>query len=165
MKVAGPLRIAGARRLLRTRFENYFHPVWVVAVSCMSSIVLVCWRCGASLEGQSLPLARLAECQTCHADLHVCRQCVFYEPGVANGCREPVADEVQDKQRANFCGYFQPRPDAFTGRSEEPAREARRQLESLFGGTPEGGSVEERGSTEAARARQQLDALFRPKEN
>ena len=32
--------------------------------------------------------------------------CRFYDTRKAKSCAEPVADEVQDKQRANFCGYF-----------------------------------------------------------
>lgn len=98
----------------------------------MADDTLVCWRCGASLTDQPLPLSRLAECRACHAPLHVCRMCRFYDPAVARQCREPVAEEVRDKERANFCGYLEPRPGAFTPRPAAAA--ARAGLKALFGG-------------------------------
>jgi ribosomal protein L40E len=124
----------------------------------MSSQSLVCWKCGASLEGEPLPLARLAECPACHADLHVCRLCEFHDPGVANSCREPIADVVKDKEHANFCGYFQPCPDAWAGSVAAPAQQARASLNALFGDTPEGEPEDMAGDAEHARRR--LDDLF-----
>ena len=75
---------------------------------------LVCWKCGASLADLTLPLLRLEECRKCGAELHVCKLCEWYSIAVAKHCREPIAEEVNDKERANFCDYFKPRPDAFT---------------------------------------------------
>jgi ribosomal protein L40E len=124
----------------------------------MSTNSLVCWKCGASLESEPLPLARLATCPVCHADLHVCRLCVFYDPGVADRCREPVAEVVQDKERANFCGYFQPRPGAHASPGSDPGRAAKARLAALFGGTPE--EETESSASEADRARRRLDDLF-----
>jgi len=124
----------------------------------MTTTTLVCWKCGASLESEPLPLARLAECPACHADLHVCRLCEFYDPGVANSCREPIAETVNDKAHANFCGYFQPRPDAWTGSAVDPARQAKACLDSLFGETPE--DEPEGIVDDAERARRRLDDLF-----
>lgn len=113
---------------------------------------LVCWKCGAAVMDQPLPLSRYAECALCHADLHVCRLCEFYDPRVSRQCREPIADEVQDKVRANFCGYFQARPAAYHGGDDAGAR-ARAELERLFGGDPAGGAA-------ADPTRAGLDALF-----
>jgi len=123
----------------------------------MSTTTLVCWKCGASLESEPLPLARLAECPACHTDLHVCRLCGFYDPGVANSCREPIAEAVKDKARANFCGYFQPRPDAWTGSVEDPTRHAKARLDALFG---EASENESEGIGDDERARRRLDDLF-----
>ncbi|MGD2055336.1 MAG: hypothetical protein PVJ15_00905 [Gammaproteobacteria bacterium] len=125
----------------------------------MAKALLVCWKCGASLEQEPLPLARLAECRACHADLHVCRLCEFFAPRVARQCREPVAEEVQDKERANFCDYFQPRPDAFIAPDTQPARTARRQLETLFGdGNGARESDDEASASDSLR--KPLDDLF-----
>ena len=66
------------------------------------SHTLKCWKCGASLAELSLPLRRIDECRACRAELHVCRMCEFYDTTVAKSCRETIAEEVKDKQRANF---------------------------------------------------------------
>lgn len=93
---------------------------------------LVCWQCGASLEQLTLPLARRDECKRCRAELHVCRMCVEYDTAVAKHCREPTAEEVSDKQHANFCDHFRPRARAWTPPSPA-ADQARAELERLFG--------------------------------
>jgi hypothetical protein len=94
---------------------------------------LVCWKCGASLAALSLPLLRRDECPACHAELHVCRMCVDYDVSVAKHCREPIAEEVRDKTRANFCDFFKPRPGAFVAKDTAAADQARMDLEGLFG--------------------------------
>ncbi len=40
------------------------------------------------------------------ADIRSCKMCQFYDPKSYNECREPSADRVQDKEKANFCDYF-----------------------------------------------------------
>jgi len=95
--------------------------------------MLVCWKCGASLAHLSLPLTRLDICKTCNAELHVCKLCEFYDIAKAKHCREPIAEEVRDKERANFCDYFKPRPSAFSNQQQLEADKARSQLEALFG--------------------------------
>jgi ribosomal protein L40E len=156
-------RKVGAAAVASGRFTDYVSVV-IRSLPVLNHAIepLVCWKCGASLESDSLPLARLAECPACHADLHVCRLCEFYDPGVANSCREPIADVVKDKERANFCGYFQPRPDACAGPVADPAREAKARLDALFGDTRESGP--EGIASDAERARRRLEGLFDPDE-
>jgi hypothetical protein len=86
--------------------------------------VLVCWKCGVALTGLPLPLSRLAECPKCRAYLHCCRMCVSYDPHLARRCREQDAEEITDKERANFCSYFKAKP----GATYRPAGEARTQI-------------------------------------
>jgi hypothetical protein len=124
---------------------------------------LVCWKCGESIEALPLPLSRTAECPGCGAELHVCRLCEFYDLSVAHACREPVAEEVMDKERANFCGYFQPRRRAYTPAQDAEAQAARAQLHALFGepddaDTPAQG---EAADSEQEAARRRLEDLFR----
>ena len=94
---------------------------------------LVCWKCGTSLATLSLPLLRLDECRSCGAQLHACKLCEFYSTSVAKHCRETIAEEVRDKERANFCDYFQPRPGAHSASSLTEAERAKSQLDALFG--------------------------------
>lgn len=94
--------------------------------------VLVCWKCGASLADYTLPLRRLEECRKCGAELHVCKLCVWYSIAVAKHCREPIAEEVKDKEHANFCDYFKPRPGAHVPRDASAAERAKAELDNLF---------------------------------
>jgi len=93
---------------------------------------LVCWRCGASLAGLSLPLSRTDACRACRAELHACRMCLYYDTSKAKSCAEPVADEVQDKMRANFCGYFSAAPGRYQAPDAAGDR-AKAALDALFG--------------------------------
>lgn len=94
---------------------------------------LSCWKCGASLAALSLPLRRLDECPQCRAELHVCKLCVDYAPQLAKHCREPTAEEVRDKERANFCDHFKPRAGAWKPADSAAVDAARAELERLFG--------------------------------
>ena len=121
------------------------------------TLTLVCWKCGASLDALPYPLSRRAECPACRTDLHICRMCEFYDTRVSKNCREPIADEVKEKQRANFCGYFRIRPNAYQARDNTaPLATTRTQLEALFGNLI---STQETRS-EADAAREQLEKLF-----
>ena len=94
---------------------------------------LSCWKCGFALADLSLPLRRLDECPKCRAELHVCKMCVDYSTAVAKHCREPTADEVSDKTRANFCDHFKPRAGAYTAPNTTAVDKAKAELEKLFG--------------------------------
>lgn len=118
---------------------------------------LVCWKCGSSLAALSLPLRRLEECRQCGAELHVCRLCEFYNTSVAKHCREPIAEEVKDKERANFCDYFKPRPGAYSTAGLDAAAKAKADLDALFGGSKP--APNEPSAAEKAQA--ELEALFK----
>lgn len=116
----------------------------------------VCWRCGASIADEPLPLARAAQCRACRADLHVCKLCEFYATGIANDCREPIADRVVNKERANFCGYLKPRPGAYQANSES-GRARGGALDALF----EGSGSAPASPTTADAAQAALEDLFK----
>ena len=79
-----------------------------------------------------MPLSRISECLACHAELHVCRLCSFYDPRKAESCSEERADPPKDKQRANFCEYFQPRANAWQAVDNSAADKAKDDLQKLF---------------------------------
>lgn len=95
---------------------------------------LVCWKCGASLAGMLPPWSRHDVCPSCRADLHVCRLCQHYDPHRSGQCRELAADRVADKTRANDCGWFVHRPEAYKGGGAAIAQASRGALDALFGG-------------------------------
>jgi hypothetical protein len=59
--------------------------------------------------------------------------CLDYDKAVAKHCREPTADEVSDKTRANFCGHFKARPGAYTPANTAEVNQSLSELEKLFG--------------------------------
>lgn len=119
---------------------------------------LDCWQCGRDLSDVLLPLVRSSVCPACEADLHVCRMCTFFSPGHARSCAEPVAEEVRDKTRSNFCDYFRAREGAHAG--SEAADAARAGLDALFG-LPSGAAGDPGGAEDPAemerRKREQAD--------
>jgi hypothetical protein len=125
----------------------------------MKTSELTCWKCGTSLADLLLPVSRLAKCKSCNADLHVCRLCRFYDTTVSNSCTEPVAEKVVDKQRRNFCGFFQPNPQVRHKPANVGTEAARSQLDALFGIGPDMNSPQE-GLTAEEDARRKLAALF-----
>ena len=92
---------------------------------------LVCWKCGASLAGKLLPLSRRDACPSCRTDLHACRLCRHFDVYHAGQCREPAAGRVADKARANDCGWFVPRLEAYKGGGAVMAQASRDALGSM----------------------------------
>ncbi|MGH8012012.1 MAG: hypothetical protein ACREQ4_05895 [Candidatus Binataceae bacterium] len=87
---------------------------------------MYCWHCGRQIEVKEQVGFR-DYCQ-CELALHVCRNCRFYDPGYHNQCREPQAERVVEKERANFCEYFSPS----TVKPQPQVNAARAKFDALF---------------------------------
>ncbi len=69
---------------------------------------ITCHQCSHQIHlGSARAPGRRDECEKCGADLHVCRNCRHYDSKIYNACREPQADRVQEKDRSNFCDFFE----------------------------------------------------------
>lgn len=114
---------------------------------------IFCWRCGASLAELPTPLRREEVCPACDADVHVCKLCRFYNPTVSDGCDEPLAGGVTNKERANFCDYFEATAAAHGDTRSDAAARARAELDALFGddGPDTAGTDENAERAELAR--------------
>ena len=89
-----------------------------------------------------LPISRHANCPGCHTEVHCCRMCVDYDPGVADACREDRTEPPSNKEVANFCEFFRPRYE-FQVQGEENADKgatARAKLDALFSAPDSSGS-------------------------
>ncbi|HEY8270620.1 MAG TPA: hypothetical protein VIG33_06995 [Pseudobdellovibrionaceae bacterium] len=93
----------------------------------MNPQTLHCFNCNKEILSI---VGRRDECIQCRADVHVCRNCEFYDPKVYNECREPQADVVKEKERANFCDSFSPRKGGSGGLDKAAALRAA--AEALF---------------------------------
>lgn len=60
-----------------------------------------------------------------------CKNCTWYDTTAANQCREPTAEFVSDKERANFCGMYKPFGGSRSAANDEVAS-AKAKLEALF---------------------------------
>lgn len=74
----------------------------------MAQIQVQCFKCQEVLQFVDKVGFRV-ECPKCMEDVHVCKNCEFYDPKVYNECRETSADVIREKARANFCEFFRPR--------------------------------------------------------
>jgi hypothetical protein len=97
----------------------------------------MCYYCG-----EAVPRERKVgfgeTCAACGKDMHVCIMCVFYLRGAHWDCRESVDALVADKEKRNFCEWFELNPKFFekfegakTGKSA--AETAKSAFDSLFG--------------------------------
>jgi hypothetical protein len=87
-----------------------------------------CWNCSETLS--HLDYGRGDSCLKCGRDTRVCKGCIFYDKASNNECREPQADRVVDKEKANFCDYFKPNAG---GGNLAPARDTMKAAaEALF---------------------------------
>jgi hypothetical protein len=89
-----------------------------------------CFHCGQQVDlNQRIGFREV--CPKCDRALHVCFNCDFYDATLNNQCREPQAERVVDKDRANFCEYFTPH-SASKSRHPPAPDNARAKLEALF---------------------------------
>lgn len=90
-----------------------------------------CWHCGRPLT--QLDYGREARCPGCDKSTRVCRNCRFFAPGRPNQCQEPLLlDPVIDKQRANFCDFFEPTLKSSAAGAGPSAADLLQAAEALF---------------------------------
>ena len=89
-----------------------------------------CHACGNRVE-VGREVGRRDECPSCHADLRCCLNCRFYDAAAPKQCREPQAELVREKAKANFCDYFRFADRSGPGPSDG-ASNARKALDDLF---------------------------------
>jgi len=58
--------------------------------------------------------------------------CHFHDKGASNECRESSADRVLDKEKFNYCEYFEFAKKTISGQGVDPVLEAKRKLAELF---------------------------------
>jgi hypothetical protein len=95
-----------------------------------------CQSCGAPIT-LAAPIPRDSECDACRHDLRSCRNCRHFDLRYNNACKETEAEPVADKERRNFCEFFDLNPAPFGGRagptaSRTRADDARAKLDALF---------------------------------
>jgi len=88
-----------------------------------------CFACDQEVPLASGERVGFRDVCSCGADLHVCRNCAHHDAAAYNECREPNAERVGDRERANRCDYFRPQQGRAAGVAAAPSRAA---LDALF---------------------------------
>jgi hypothetical protein len=91
---------------------------------------MICHACRAELRIEAY-ISRSDECPQCGADIHCCLNCTNYDPHAHNKCREPQAEWVTDREKANFCDFFIPNKLS-PGAATRPASDPRSAFDNLF---------------------------------
>ncbi len=95
-----------------------------------SEIIGRCWSCGTGLAVNAY--GRETNCLQCGKAARVCRNCRWFAPGRPNDCEEPTAEPVMDKERANFCDFFEPSAEAGTKGESASQEDLLKAAEDLF---------------------------------
>lgn len=88
-----------------------------------------CYFCKTELENKTV--YRTSSCPSCSKDLKICYNCKFYSPGSPYDCKESIDQPVVDKDRANFCDFFQLASSSFD--KSKKTNDAKESFEALFG--------------------------------
>ena len=88
-----------------------------------------CFKCGHEIDFNRIKMQRTDLCPHCSSDLHVCKNCEYWDEGSHNQCREHVTEFITDRERANYCTHFNFR----NGAAEvDDVSDAKAKLENLF---------------------------------
>lgn len=93
---------------------------------------MFCSACGEEIHIKDR-VGRQAKCPKCTMPLHTCLNCRFFHPTAYHNCLETEAEWVREKDRANFCDYFEPAVKPH-GTQHDRSDEAKRKLDDLFRG-------------------------------
>ena len=105
-----------------------------------------CYNCASMLpEGVDFR----GECPKCHAALHCCKQCSYFEPSTRFQCLKPILVRIAGKDQANECELFKSRMTVARDSVQAPAPVTGHNLPNI---------VEPRNASDARAA---FDSLFR----
>jgi hypothetical protein len=90
---------------------------------------LKCAACGAKAQSN---ITFDSSCPKCHADLHSCRQCTYFDPGARFECRKAIPARIVNKHERNTCELFAPRTVVERETSSGSPTDARQAFAKLF---------------------------------
>ena len=95
---------------------------------------LRCAMCGVLLPKSLDEISSSSQCPKCEIDLHTCRNCTYFDPGMRFECTQSISKRVTQKGVKNNCKFFQVRSTVekiTTSASANPS-DARGAFEDLF---------------------------------
>jgi len=75
-----------------------------------------------------------SQCPHCHADLHTCKNCLYFDTGSRFECTQPITQRVSPKDKRNRCEYFKARITVERETSTAPSKikDPRQAFDRLF---------------------------------
>lgn len=93
----------------------------------------ICHKCSAPLDIKVGHKAHRSDtCDSCNTDIKCCKNCVHYSLGAYNQCKENQAERVVDKERANFCDFFNMRGATASHNQQTLKQDQKAKLDDLF---------------------------------
>ena len=94
---------------------------------------LYCFSCSKKLDlNHGQKIVKNEECPYCYASLHSCRMCHYYEPQAYNQCREPNAERIVEKEKANYCDFYLVKTETGKASQNKSKSDLLAQAEALF---------------------------------
>ena len=95
--------------------------------------VFRCALCGTSLP-VLFDIKVDSQCPKCKANLHSCKNCMYFDPQSRFECTQPIPERIPRKDLRNECGYFEAKKavERDVSSSGSRADEARKAFENLF---------------------------------
>lgn len=80
-----------------------------------------------------MQVLRSSTCSSCSKDLKICYNCKFFSEGVHWDCLETIQEPVNEKDRSNFCDFFQFKESENKRPSLSQKEKAKENFNKLFG--------------------------------
>jgi len=68
---------------------------------------MYCYQCEEKITESKIGFHAI--CPKCGRDLHICKNCRFYQEGKPHDCLIPNIEPINDKEKGNFCEDFSPK--------------------------------------------------------
>lgn len=96
--------------------------------------VMRCALCGTSLPPSFGDITFSSQCPKCQADLHTCKNCVYFDPSSRFECTQPIPERIPRKDVRNTCEFFEARTtvEKITTSTTSKPVDARTAFENLF---------------------------------
>ncbi|MBI2898077.1 MAG: hypothetical protein HYY06_31275 [Deltaproteobacteria bacterium] len=87
-----------------------------------------CHKCRQEIVFE-VKMARTDGCPHCGVDLHCCKNCKYWDVSAHNQCKEHITEYITDRERANYCTFFEFNVGE---READQTSSARVKLDALF---------------------------------
>lgn len=96
--------------------------------------VIKCALCGGKLPASFEEVTYSSQCPKCMADLHSCRNCVFFNPTSRFECEQPISQRISPKDKRADCEFFEIRStvEKITSSTSQSSIDPKQAFENLF---------------------------------